>query len=55
MTDLLHGQSSSELPKCDPRRYGKRDVIRCPHGCVTECERKRRAALLLDRDSGSEL
>jgi len=29
--------------KCDSIRYGKSGVMRCPHGCVTECARERLA------------
>lgn len=36
-------RSSGELTGCDPRRYGKQGVMRCPHGCLTGCERDRRA------------
>ena len=30
--------------KCDPARHGPLKVIRCPHGCVIECARRRRDA-----------
>ena len=39
-------ETSAALPNCDPRRYSKGGVIRCPHGCVTECEKRRRELLL---------
>lgn len=35
-------QTSVTLGACDPHRYGKQGVLRCPHGCVTQCEKERR-------------
>jgi hypothetical protein len=33
--------ASVSYPDCDPQRYGRGGVLRCPHGCVTECARDR--------------
>lgn len=38
--------ASRVYPRCDPRRFNTGGVLKCPHGCVTECAKERLARIV---------